>query len=130
MKTMQGGVCAAKGFTAAGVHCGIRKNKSKRDLALIRSDRPAAAACVYTTNLVQGAPIQVTKEHVANGYAQAILCNSGNANTCNADGIEIAQTMCALLEKESGIPAQDVIIASTGVIGQPLPIAPIASGMP
>ena len=130
MKTIQGGVCAAKGFRAGGVHCGIRKNKSKRDLALILSDTPASAACVYTTNLVQGAPITVTREHVTNGYARAILCNSGNANTCNADGIEIAQAMCGLLEKESGVPADDVIIASTGVIGQPLPIEPIAAGMP
>ena len=87
MKTIPGGVCAAKGFTAAGVHCGIRKNKVKKDLALILSDRPAAAACVYTTNLVQGAPIAVTRAHVEDGYARAILCNSGNANTCNADGV-------------------------------------------
>jgi len=130
MKIIQGGICAAKGFKAAGVHCGIRKNKSKRDIALIVSDQSAAAACVYTTNLVQGAPILVTKANVANGYARAILCNSGNANTCNADGIEIAEAMCALLEKESGIAADDVIIASTGVIGQPLPLEPIATGMP
>ncbi len=130
MKTIQGGVCAAKGFAAAGVHCGIRKNKSKKDLALIVSKCPAAAACVYTTNLVQGAPIEVTRAHVAGGYARAILCNSGNANTCNADGVEIAEAMCAILEKESGISAQEVIIASTGVIGQPLPIEPIAAGMP
>lgn len=130
MKTIQGGVCAAKGFTAGGVHCGVRKNKAKKDLALILSDRTAAAACVYTTNLVQGAPIKVTREHVADGYARAILCNSGNANACNADGMDIAEAMCALLEKETGVPAQDVIIASTGVIGQPLPIDPIALGMP
>ena len=96
MKTIPGGVCAAKGFTAAGVHCGIRKNKVKKDLALILSDRPAAAACVYTTNLVQGAPIAVTRAHVEDGYARAILCNSGNANTCNADGVEIAEAMCSL----------------------------------
>ena len=130
MNIIQGGVCAAKGFQAAGVRCGVRKNKNKRDLALIMSDRPAAAACVYTTNLVQGAPIQVTREHVKNGYAQAILCNSGNANTCNDNGVETAEAMCGLLAKESGIAAADVIVASTGVIGQPLPIQPIEAGMP
>ena len=130
MKVIEGGVCAAQGFSASGVHCGIRKNRSKLDLALIMSDRPASAACVYTTNLVQGAPIAVTREHIQDGYARAILCNSGNANTCNADGVEIAETMCSLLAKESQISPEDVIIASTGVIGQPLPIAPIASGMP
>ena len=130
MKTIPGGVCAAKGFTAAGVHCGIRKNKVKKDLALILSDRPAAAACVYTTNLVQGAPIAVTRAHVQDGYARAILCNSGNANTCNADGVEIAEAMCSLLAAECGIQPEDVIIGSTGVIGQPLPLAPIQAGMP
>ena len=130
MKTIPGGVCAAKGFTAAGVHCGIRKNKVKKDLALILSDRPAAAACVYTTNLVQGAPIAVTRAHVEDGYARAILCNSGNANTCNADGVEIAEAMCSLLAAECGIQPTDVIIGSTGVIGQPLPLAPIQAGMP
>ena len=130
MKTIPGGVCAAKGFTAAGVHCGIRKNKVKKDLALILSDRPAAAACVYTTNLVQGAPIAVTRAHVQDGYARAILCNSGNANTCNADGVEIAEAMCSLLAAECGIQPTDVIIGSTGVIGQPLPLAPIQAGMP
>ena len=130
MKTVQGGVCAAKGFQASGIHCGVRKNKQKRDLALILSDRPAAAACVYTTNLVQGAPLQVTRENIADGYARAILCNSGNANTCNADGVDIARAMCTLLAKEAGIAPADVVIASTGVIGQPLPLEPIASGMP
>ena len=130
MKTIEGGVCAAKGFTASGVHCGIRRNRTKRDLALIFSDRPASAACVYTRNLVQGAPIAVTREHVANGFARAMLCNSGNANTCNAGGVEIARAMCALLAKESGIAAEDVIVASTGVIGQPLPLDAIAAGMP
>ena len=129
MKKITGGVCAAQGFKANGVHCGIRKNKTKRDLSLIVSDVRASAACVYTQNLVKGAPLLVTKEHVSDGYAQAIVCNSGNANTCNADGVEIAEGMCALGEKHTGIPAKDVVVASTGVIGQPLSLEPIAGGM-
>ena len=129
MTFITGGVCAAKGFRASGVHCGIRKNRSKRDLALIVSETPAATACTYTKNLVKGAPLTVTKENVANGYAQAVICNSGNANTCNANGIEIARGMCALVEKEAGIKAEDVVVASTGVIGQPLSLEPIANGM-
>ncbi|MBR5525020.1 MAG: bifunctional glutamate N-acetyltransferase/amino-acid acetyltransferase ArgJ [Clostridia bacterium] len=130
MEIIKGGVCAAKGFTAAGVHCGIRKNKSKRDLALIYSEQPASAAAVYTTNLVKGAPLTVTKANIADGKAQAVICNSGNANTCNANGIEIAEKMCDLLAAELGIKASDVVVASTGVIGQPLDIAPIAAGIP
>ncbi len=129
MKTIKGGVCAAKGFTAAGIHCGIRKNRSKNDLALIYSEVPATAAAVYTTNLVKGAPLTVTRNHIADGTAQAILCNSGNANTCNANGIEIAEKMSELVAAELSISSNDVVIASTGVIGQPLPIEPIANGM-
>ena len=130
MKQIPGGVCAAKGFTASGVHCGIRKNKTKKDLALILSEKKAAAACVYTTNLVKGAPITVTKNNVADGYAQAVICNSGNANTCNANGIEIAEQMCDLISKELGISEKDIVVASTGVIGQTLDITPIAEGIP
>ena len=130
MKLISGGVCAAKGFLANGIHCGIRKNKSKRDLALIYSEVPASAAAVYTTNLVKGAPLAVTKRHLMNGVAQAVICNSGNANTCNANGIEIAEAMGALLAKELKIDAEDVVVASTGVIGQPLNIEPIAAGIP
>ena len=130
MKTIEGGVCAAQGFTAAGVHCGIRKNKTKRDLALIYSSVPASAAAVYTTNLVKGAPLVVTKQHLANGKAQAVICNSGNANTCNANGIEIAEQMSELLAQALQIQSSDVVVASTGVIGQPLDIAPIAAGIP
>ena len=129
MKTVSGGVCAAKGFKAAGVHCGIRKNKTKKDLALIVSDVPAGAAAVYTTNLVKGAPLTVTKNNIADGKAQAVICNSGNANTCNANGIEIAEKMCALVSDKLGIDKTDVVVASTGVIGQPLSIDPIANGM-
>ena len=130
MKEIKGGVCAAKGFKASGVHCGIRKNKTKKDLALIYSEKKAVAACVYTTNLVKGAPITVTKANVSDGYAQAAICNSGNANTCNANGVEIAEKMCSLLSEELGIDKTDVIVASTGVIGQPLDIEPIANGIP
>ncbi len=130
LKEIQGGVCAAKGFTANGVHCGIRKNKSKRDLTLIYSDTVASAAAVYTQNLVKGAPLTVTKAHIANGKAQAVICNSGNANTCNANGIEIAETTCELLGKALQIAPQDIVVASTGVIGQPLDITPIANGIP
>ena len=129
MKTVTGGVCAAKGFKAAGIHCGIRKNRSKKDLALIFSEVPASAAAVYTTNLVKGAPLTVTKANIADGKAQAMICNSGNANTCNADGIEKAQAMCAMTAQALGINGKDVIVASTGVIGQTLDITPIEAGM-
>ena len=129
MNYIEGGVCAAKGFKASGVHCGIRKQTTKKDLALIVSEIPAAAAAVYTQNLVKGAPIYVTKENISDGMAMAIICNSGNANTCNANGIEIAEQMCELTQKFTGINKKDVIVASTGVIGQPLSIEPIADGM-
>ena len=130
MEQISGGVCAAQGFTAAGVHCGIRKNKDKRDLALIYSQVPASAASVYTSNLVKGAPLTVTKAHLADGVAQAIVCNSGNANTCNADGIQVAQEMCRLTGAALGIDPHNVVVASTGVIGQRLDVAPIAAAMP
>ncbi len=130
MKIINGGVCAAKGFLANGIHCGIRKNRTKRDIALIYSETLATAAAVYTTNLVKGAPLTVTKNHISDGYAQAVICNSGNANTCNANGIEIAEQMSDLLAAEMGIKASDVVVASTGVIGQPLNIEPIKNGIP
>ena len=130
LKEIQGGVCAAKGFTANGIHCGIRKNKTKRDLALIVSEVQASAAATYTQNLVKGAPLTVTKNNIQDGFARAVICNSGNANTCNANGIEIAEQTCALLANELGISATDVVVASTGVIGQPLDITPIANGIP
>ena len=129
MKLIQGGVCAAQGFRASGIHCGIRKNRTKKDLALIVSDVPAAAAAVYTTNLVKGAPLAVTKQHLANGVAQAVICNSGNANTCNANGEAFARAMCDLVQQYTGVAANDVVVASTGVIGQPLNLEPIAGGM-
>ncbi len=129
MKQISGGVCAAKGYRANGIHCGIRHNRTKRDLALIVSQVPATAAAVYTTNLVKGAPLTVTKQHLENGVAQAVICNSGNANTCNANGLEIAQAMCELVQQSTGVKAEDVVVASTGVIGQPLSIDPIAASM-
>ena len=129
MKIIEGGVCAAKGFKASGIHCGIRKNKAKKDLALKVCDKLCSAAAVYTTNLVKGAPVYVTKNNISDGYAQAVICNSGNANTCNANGKEVAEEMCALVSKHTGIKASDVIVASTGVIGQPLSVTPIKDGM-
>ena len=129
IKFIEGGICAAKGFKANGVHCGLRKNTVKKDLALIVSEKKAAAAAVYTTNLVKGAPIYVTKKNISDGYASAVICNSGNANTCNADGMEVAEKMCAFVEKYAGISKDDVIVASTGVIGQPLNVNAVESGM-
>ena len=130
MKMIEGGVTAAQGFVAGGIHCGVRKNKSKPDLAMIYSEKPCAAAAVYTQNLVKGAPILVTQKNIADGAAKAVICNSGNANTCNADGEEKAQAMCDLTAQALGIAPQDVVVASTGVIGQVLPIEPIAAGVP
>ncbi|MBQ4103300.1 MAG: bifunctional ornithine acetyltransferase/N-acetylglutamate synthase [Clostridia bacterium] len=129
MEIINGGICAAQGFTAGGIHCGIRKNKTKKDLSLIFSEKRAAAAAVYTTNLVKGAPLVVTKNHIADGFAQAVICNSGNANTCNANGIEIAEGMSKLVAEAMNIREDDVVVASTGVIGQPLDIEPIKNGM-
>lgn len=125
IKEIKGGVCAPQGFKANGVHCGIRKNKVKKDFALIVSDVRASAAGVYTQNLVKGAPVVVTKKHLTDGFAQAIIVNSGNANTCNSNGIEIAEGMCSLVEGVSGIASDDVIVGSTGVIGQKLDLTPM-----
>ena len=130
MKYINSGVTAAKGFKASGVHCGIRKNTQKNDLSLIYSEKKCTAAAVYTKNLVKGAPLTVTKQHIADGCAQAVICNSGNANTCNANGIEIAEQMSALCADALSLNAGDIVVASTGVIGQPLDITPIASGIP
>ncbi|WP_085832687.1 bifunctional glutamate N-acetyltransferase/amino-acid acetyltransferase ArgJ [Clostridium merdae] len=130
LEWIEGGVTAAKGFTAGGVYCGIRKNKTKSDLAMIYSATPCSAAGAYTQNLVKGAPVVVTKKNLTNGIAQAVICNSGNANTCNADGEEKALQMCQITGEALGIPAENVIVASTGVIGQVLPIEPILTGVP
>lgn len=130
MKYINGGVTAAKGFKASGIHCGIRKNQTKKDLAMIVSDTKCTAAAVYTQNKVYGAPITVTRNNISDGYAQAVIVNSGNANTCNADGVEKAQMMCDIASKALGVDSKDVIVASTGVIGMTLDITPIAEGAP
>jgi len=129
---IENGVCAPIGFTASGIHCGIRKNREKKDLSLIYSECDASAACVYTTNKVKGAPITVTANNLkaASGIARAIICNSGNANTCMADGIDKANTTCKELAGKLKIEAKKVIIASTGVIGQPLNVEAIINGIP
>ena len=129
MKQVEGGVCAAKGFSANGLNCGLNPDRNKNDLALIYSERICKAAAVYTTNKVKGAPILVTKKNLAasGNLARAVIANSKNANTCNADGEEKAARMCELAANELGIPANEVIVASTGVIGQILPIEPIES---
>ncbi len=126
-KYIEGGVCAAKGFRANGLNCGLNPNKEKNDLCVILSDVPANAAAVYTTNKVKGAPITVTKKHLekTGGICRAVIANSKNANTCNADGEEKAELMCSLTAEALGISQDEVIVASTGVIGQPLPIEPI-----
>lgn len=130
MEFIKGGVTAAKGFTASGIHCGIRKNQTKKDLAMIKSEVKAAAAAVYTQNKVYGAPITVTRNNISDGYAQAVIVNSGNANTCNADGVEKAEMMCEIAAKALSVDKKDVIVASTGVIGMTLDVTPIAEGAP
>lgn len=129
IKNIAGGVCAPKGFKAAGMHCGVRKNRAKKDIAMIFCETECAAAAVYTTNKVYGAPIKVTRENIADGKARAVICNSGNANTSNADGVEKARSMCELTARALGISDRDVIVASTGVIGQCLDLEPIAYGI-
>ena len=130
IKEIENGVVAPKGFTANGIHAGIRDNKDKIDLALILSEKVGNAAAVYTTNKVKGAPIYVTISNINDGKAQAMICNSGNANTCNADGVEIATKTCEILAKYANIKANDVIVASTGVIGMPMSIKPFETGIP
>ncbi len=130
IKEIKGGVTAPKGFTASGIYCGIRKNPGKFDLALIFSETMAAAAGVYTTNLVKGAPITVTQKNIENGYCRAIVCNSGNANTCAQDGEMIAMRTCDAVAAGLGIDMYDVAVASTGVIGQVLPVEKIIAAVP
>jgi glutamate N-acetyltransferase/amino-acid N-acetyltransferase len=126
-----GGVCAARGFRAAGLNCGLNPNKEKNDLCLVVSDKEAVGAAVYTQNKVKGAPITVTRKHLekTGGKVRAVLANSKNANTCNADGEEKAEKMCELAAKQLQIAPEEVLVASTGVIGQVLPIEPIESHM-
>lgn len=129
IKFTDGGVTAPKGFTANGIHCGIRKSKDKKDLALIFCEKECDTAAVYTQNLVCGAPITVTKNNISDGKARAVVCNSGIANTCNADGIEKAERMCEITANALGISKSDIIVASTGVIGQPLDLEPVKNGI-
>lgn len=129
IKFTDGGVTAPKGFTANGIHCGIRKSKDKKDLALIFCKKECDTAAVYTQNLVCGAPITVTKNNISDGKARAVVCNSGIANTCNADGIEKAEGMCEITANALGISKSDIIVASTGVIGQPLDLEPVKNGI-
>lgn len=129
IKFTDGGVTVPKGFTANGIHCGIRKSKDKKDLALIFCEKECDTAAVYTQNLVCGAPITVTKNNISDGKARAVVCNSGIANTCNADGIEKAEGMCEITANALGISKSDIIVASTGVIGQPLDLEPVKNGM-
>jgi len=123
------GVCAPRGFVAAGVHCGIATRQDKNDLALIFSKAEATAAAVYTRNEVKAAPVFVTQANLNDGRARAVICNSGNANACNADGEQVALEMCALAAKALNIAPQEVIVASTGVIGQRLDINHIKNGV-
>lgn len=128
-KFIDGTVTSPLGFTAQGVCASIKpSNTTKRDLALIYCEKPCTAAAVYTKNLVKSSTIQVTKKHLENGIAQAVIVNSGNANTCNADGIEVAEKMCDIAAETLSVSPKDVIVASTGVIGQPLPIEPVIKG--
>ncbi len=132
-KIIDGGVCAAKGFKASGVYCAIKENPTKKnDIALIVSDVMCNAAGVYTSNKVKGAPVVVTKKNLekSGGKAKAVIVNSKNANTCNADGEEKAEKMCSLAADALGIKPEEVIVASTGVIGQVLPIEPIVKAVP
>lgn len=122
---MKNGVTAAKGFLASGVKAGIKTSSNKEDLALIYSEVPCKAAAVFTQNLVKAAPVQLSQKNIANGVAQAIIANSGNANACNADGMEKAEKMASIAAEKLNISASDVIVCSTGVIGQVLPIEPI-----
>ena len=131
MKFIEGGVCAAQGFRAAGVHMGVKThNTSKKDVALIVSDVECAAAAVFTKNAVKAAPIHVDREHLKNGRAKAIIVNSGNANACAPNGEENAKRMCAAAAKAIGCAVEDVLVSSTGVIGQTINIELIENGVP
>ncbi len=130
MRIVSGGVTAPLGFLAAGVRCGIKKSSEKRDLALVYSESPCAAAACYTTNRVVGQPLVVTREHLADGHAQAIIANSGNANACTGEaGIAVARRMAELAASRLGLRNEDVVVASTGVIGVGLNLSVIEAGM-
>ncbi|PRR84640.1 bifunctional glutamate N-acetyltransferase/amino-acid acetyltransferase ArgJ [Clostridium vincentii] len=131
IKTILGGITAPKGFLASGIYCGLKKNKEMKDLALIYSETPCSASGVFTSNMVKGAPIYISKEHLSNKKAQAVIINSGNANTCNGDdGLGKAKRMTISTAKALNIATEDVLVASTGVIGVPLNIDIIESHIP
>ena len=131
MKFIEGGVCAAQGFKAAGIHVGVKNNKSdKKDVALIVSDVDCSAAAVFTRNAVKAAPILVDLQHLADGKARAVIVNSGNANACAPQGEENAERMCIAAAKAIGCDANDVVVSSTGVIGQTINIKVIEDGVP
>ena len=130
IQPVEGGICAARGFTASGIHCGLRKNAERLDLAMVYAEDPCQAAAVYTTNKVKGAPLLVTKAHISDGKAQAIIVNSGIANTCSPDGEEKAEAMSRIAAESLGLAPEDIVVASTGVIGPSLPLEPIQSGCP
>ncbi len=132
MNYIEGGVCAAKGFSAGGVHCGVKagSDPAKRDLALILSEKECAAAAVYTTNRVKAAPLYVTMEHLEEGVCRGVIANSGNANACAPKSHENALEMCTMAATATGLKPQDFVVASTGVIGQTIDLAPIQAGLP
>ena len=130
VKFTDGGVCAPAGFKAAGTACGIKGTKDKKDLALIVSDVMCSAAAVYTTNKVKGAPLKVTRDNIADGKAIAVICNSGNANTCAPNGENIARETCRITAENLGVKPGDIAVCSTGVIGQELYIKPFEEGIP
>ena len=131
LKFIDGGVCAAQGFQAAGIHVGVKTHANwKKDVALIVSDVDCAASAVFTKNVVKAAPIHVDKKHLADGKARAIIANSGNANACAPHGEENAIKMCQAAAKAIGCKAEDVLVSSTGVIGQTLNVKVIEDGVP
>ncbi len=129
MKGIEGGITAAKGYKTGAVHSGIRASQSKKDLAVIVSEVPCQAAAVYTSNIVKAAPLHITREHLGEGTAQAIVINSGNANACAPRGEENALREAQAAAKLLGLKTEDVLVASTGVIGQELPIEVIETAM-
>ena len=128
MEKQEKGVCMPLGYLAAGMWAGFKKSK-KKDLALVFSVVQATCCGVYTTNKVKGAPLQVTQENLSDGRAQAIIINSGNANTCTENGYEVARKTCSILASGLGIEEKDVVVASTGIIGVPLSIKPFEKNM-
>lgn len=131
MQFIEGGICAPAGFTANGIHCGIKKSRSTEDLALVESEVLCSAAAVFTKNLVKAEPLKLSKKNIANGHAQAVVLNAGNANACTGkQGYQAAEKMAYCAAKELGLHEHDVLVCSTGVIGQQINIGAIEAGMP